>query len=223
VRVSVVLAAHNEAQTIAAIVRGCAAATPDLLEVIVVDDGSTDGTRRLAAEAGARVVRLETNQGKGCALRRGIADAAGDVLVFLDADGQDDPAEIPVLLRGLDDGVDMVIGSRFLGRFGPGAITGVNRAGNRMLTAILNALFGVRLTDTQAGYRALRRSVLERCRLTARRYDIEVDLVLGVLRAGGRIAEVPVSRAARAGGTTDLDSLRDGSRILWRIVRLRFT
>jgi hypothetical protein len=93
--------------------------------------------------------------------------------------------------------------------------------GNRFLTVVLNALFGVALTDTQAGFRAVRRSVLDRCRLSARRYDIEVDLVLGVLMAGGRIVDVPVRRAARVGGSTDLDSIRDGSRILWRIVRLR--
>src|SRR5262249_54723469 len=142
VRVSVVLAAHDESRAIASVVRGSARSTPDLAEVLVVDDGSTDGTADLAREAGARVGRLEANQGKGCALRRGIAEATGDVLVFLDADGQDDPAEIPLLLEALRDDVAMVIGSRFLGRFGPGAITPVNRAGNRFLTVVLNALFG---------------------------------------------------------------------------------
>jgi glycosyltransferase involved in cell wall biosynthesis len=220
--VSVVLAAYQEAPTIADVVRGCSAHTPGLLEVIVVDDGSTDDTAARAEEAGARVFRLRQNGGKGVAIRHGIVRAAGDILLFMDADGQDDPREIPALLAALTPGVDMVVGSRFLGRFGPGAITPVNKAGNQLLTSVVNVLFGTRLTDTQAGFRAVRRSAAARVKLSASRYDIEVDLLLGVLRTGGKVAEVPVSRAARPHGTTHLDSIRDGSRILARILRRRF-
>lgn len=85
----------------------------------------------------------------------------------------------------------MVVGSRFLGRFGPGAITPVNRAGNQLLTQVVNLLFGARLTDTQAGFRCVRRSAADRCTLSAARYDIEVDLLLGAPRGGGEIVEVP--------------------------------
>jgi len=219
--VSVILAAYNEAGTIGEVVRGCAASTSDLVEVIVIDDGSRDATAEIARSNGARVERFPQNRGKGAAIRRGIELAKGDFLLFLDADGQDDPREIPKLLEAFGDGVDMVVGSRFLGHFDEGAITPLNRAGNLMLTGVVNALFGARLTDTQAGFRAVRRDAAARARLSADRYDIEVDLLLSVLRAGGRVVEVPVSRAPRRYGQTSLDSFKDGTRILLRIVRKR--
>ncbi len=103
-------------------------------EVLVVDDGSTDGTDRAAADAGARVLRLPANGGKGSAVRRGLSEARGEVIVLIDGDGQDDPTEIPRLLEALRPGVDLVVGSRFIGRFEPGAITPVNHLGNRFLT-----------------------------------------------------------------------------------------
>ncbi|HRI70457.1 MAG TPA: glycosyltransferase family 2 protein [Polyangium sp.] len=220
--VSVILAAFNESGTIEQVVQGCREHTPNLHEIIVVDDGSHDDTAQLAKKAGARVIRLSRNGGKGVAIRRGIADASGDVLLFMDADGQDEPREIPLLINAFGPNIDMVVGSRFLGTFGEGAITPLNRLGNRALTEIVNVLFGARLTDTQAGFRAVRREAALRARLSARRYDIEVDLLLSVLRSGARVVEVPVTRLRRDHGQTHLDSFRDGTRILVRIVRKRF-
>lgn len=220
--VAVVIAAHDEAPSIAGVVRACVAHTPGLGEVLVVDDGSRDDTAARAAEAGARVIRLPSNQGKGAALRRGIAEARGEVLVFLDADGQDDPREIPRLLEALAPGVDLVIGSRFLGTFREGAITPVNRAGNLGLTAVSNLLFGMRITDTQAGFRAVRRRALEAVDLRASAYDIETELLLRVHLAGGRVVEVPATRSARAHGRSGLSSLRDGFRILRRMLAIRW-
>lgn len=220
--VSVILAAYDEAGTIEQIVHGCREHTPNLHEIIVVDDGSKDETARLAERAGARVIRLSRNGGKGVAIRQGIAEASGDILLFMDADGQDDPREIPLLLDAFAPDVDMVVGSRFLGRFGDGAITPLNRLGNRGLTEVVNLLFGARLTDTQAGFRAVRKAAAQRARLTATRYDIEVDLLLSVLRSGGRVVDVPVTRMRRSHGASHLDSFRDGTRILIRILRKRF-
>lgn len=219
--VSVVLAAFDEAATIGAVVRGARAACPEGTEVVVVDDGSRDDTAAVSEAAGARVLRLPRNRGKGFALRHGIEAARGDVLVFLDADGQDDPAEIPLLLEGISRGADLVVGSRFLGRFGPGAITPLNRAGNRFLTAAFNAIYGTRCTDTQAGFKAVRRSAIDVASLRADRFDIEVELLAQVVKRGMRYAEVPVSREARAHGKSRLDSFRDGARILLRIARVR--
>jgi glycosyltransferase involved in cell wall biosynthesis len=219
--VSVILAAYNEAGTIERIVRGCFDHTPPGSEVIVVDDGSLDDTAALAERAGATVHHLPKNRGKGVAIRHGIERAKGDIFLFLDADGQDDPAEIPLLLGALGPDVDMVVGSRFLGRFEQGAITPLNRAGNRLLTEVVNVLFRARLTDTQAGFRVVRRAMAERAGLSADRYDIEVDLLLSVLRSGGRVIEVPVWRGPRRFGESGLRSFRDGTRILARIVRKR--
>ena len=143
------------------------------------------------------------------------------MIVLIDGDGQDDPMEIPRLLEALRPDVDLVVGSRFIGQFAPGAITPVNHWGNRFLTAVINLLFSTRLTDTQAGFKAFRAKTLRQLNLSADRFDIEVDLLLGVLRAGGRVVEVPVSRAPRQHGESRLNSLFDGARILRRIVALR--
>jgi glycosyltransferase involved in cell wall biosynthesis len=218
--VTVLVAAYNEAPVIGDVVRQALRALPSG-EVLVVDDGSTDGTDRAAADAGARVLRLPANGGKGVAVRRGLSASRGEVIVLIDGDGQDDPTEIPRLLEALQPGVDLVVGSRFIGRFEPGAITAVNHWGNRILTAVINVLFSTALTDTQAGFKAFRAGTLRRVNLHAERFDIEVDLLLGILLAGGRIVEVPVRRAPRQHGESRLSSLRDGVRILRRIVALR--
>lgn len=219
--ISIILAAKDEAPTIADVVERCRASTPRLREILVVDDGSTDDTAARATAAGATVHRLPRNRGKGVAIRHGLERATGDVLLFLDADGQDDPEDIPRLIEALHPGVDMVVGSRFLGTFLDGAITPLNKAGNVALTGVVNALFGAALTDTQAGFRLVRRDAAARCRLSASRYNIEVDLLLGVLRSGGRVVEVPVTRRARSHGRSGLHSFRDGALILAHILRRR--
>jgi glycosyltransferase involved in cell wall biosynthesis len=218
--VTVLVAAYNEAPVIGDVVREALRAVPSG-EVLVVDDGSKDGTDRAAAEAGARVLRLPENGGKGSAVRRGLVEARGEVIVLIDGDGQDDPTEIPQLLEALHSDVDLVVGSRFIGRFEPGAITPVNHWGNRFLTSVINLLFSTALTDTQAGFKACRAETLRRVNLRADRFDIEVDLLLGVLRAGGRVVEVPVRRAARQHGKSRLNNVIDGARILRRILALR--
>lgn len=217
-RLSLVIPAHNEAATIAEIIAGARAAVPGLGEVLVVDDGSTDGTREAAATAD-RVMRLEPNRGKGEALRAGVAEAKHPLLAFIDADGQDDPSELPRLLEAMDDDVAMVIGSRFLGTLHDGAITLKNHIGNRVLTGCFNVLYGSRITDTQAGFRVLRRDAIALEELRAVRYEIETELTLHVLNRGGRVVEVPVSRSARGGGETGFVTTRDGLRILRRMVR----
>ncbi len=215
--VTVVLAAFDEAANIGPVVRGCRRHAD---EVLVVDDGSTDHTAAVAREAGARVVRLSRNRGKGVAVRRGAHEARGDVLVFMDADGQDDPADIRSLLEALDD-ADMAVGSRFLGHFEHEAITRLHAWGNRALTGMVNALFGARLTDTQAGFRAIRRDRFLAADLDATGYDVEVDLILDILGSGGHVVEVPVTRRARVHGRSHLRTVRDGARIALCIARQR--
>lgn len=222
-RITVVVPAHNEERAIAQVVRGALECAARPHEVLVIDDGSTDATAQRAEQAGARVVRLTPNRGKGHALRAGIEAARGQILVFIDADGQDDPDEIPSLLAALGPDVDMVIGSRFRGTLRAGAITTLNHAGNRALTWLFNRLHGSALTDTQAGFRVVRRRALDVSALRARRYEIETELTLHVLQRGGRVVEVPVTRDRRAGGASGFVVPYHGLRILGLMVagRLR--
>lgn len=213
-----ILAALDEAPTIGDVVRRCLAHVD---EVVVVDDGSRDDTGEQAARAGARTLRNARNLGKGASLRRAAAEAHGDVLVTLDADGQDDPDDIPALLAAVESGADLVIGSRFRGDFRPGSITPVNRLGNLALTGALNLLYGARLSDTQAGFRAIRRALWQQLPLRADRYEVETEVLVRALRAGARVVEVPVTRRRREHGRSALHGLRDGSRILACLLRLR--
>lgn len=218
--VTVLVAAYNEAPVIGSVVRSTLQALPSA-EVLVIDDGSTDDTAQCATAAGARVLRLVQNAGKGAAVRRGLQETRGDVIVLIDGDGQDDPAEIPRLLAALGPETQLVVGSRFLGRFEPGAITPINHWGNRFLTSVINLLFRTKLTDTQAGFKVFRADTLRHLDLRAHRFDIEVDLLLGVLLSGGRVVEVPVSRAPRQHGASRLNSVLDGTRIFFRILARR--
>jgi glycosyltransferase involved in cell wall biosynthesis len=216
---SVVLAAHDEAGSIAPVLAGIRAVVPDA-ELIVVDDGSTDDTAALAAAGGATVIKVWPNGGKGAAMQRGIAASRGDWLVFLDADGQDDPAEMHVLLDRRGD-ADLIIGSRFLGTLEPGSIHPVNRVGNLSLTAFFSLLFGKRITDTQAGYRAIRGDLARSLPLRGSEYEFETEVLAHVLQRGGRVLEVPVTRKPRTAGATDFRRVRNGLRILRTMLRER--
>ncbi len=218
VETSVVLPTRNEADSIADVVAGCRAHTPDATEILVVDDGSQDRTAERASRAGATVIRIATSRGKGHAVKTGLQAARGSVVVLMDADGQDDPADIPRLLEALGPGVAMVIGSRFAGTFEPGSITSLHWWGNRGLTALVNALYGTSLSDTQAGFKCIRRRWIRLDELRSDGYDIEVELLLNVLVRGGAIEEVPVKRKRRDHGASGLRTVRDGVRILGRIL-----
>jgi glycosyltransferase involved in cell wall biosynthesis len=218
-----VIPCHDEAPAIGGVVRGCRAALAGRPhEVLVVDDGSRDGTGAAAAAAGARVLTLAANGGKGQALLAGVRAARHDLLVFLDGDGQDDPAEIPLLLAPLAAGAaELVLGSRFLGRLHAGAIHPLNRLANRAFTALIAALFWARVTDSQAGFRATRRAALLSLGIRAREYDVETEMLLRALRSGWRVREVPVQRYPRDGSTTDFRRVRHGLLILRAILRER--
>lgn len=221
--VSVVIPCHDEAPNVAGVVRRCRdvlAGRPH--EVLVVDDGSGDGTGTAALNAGARVVALARNEGKGRALLAGVRAARHDLLVVMDGDGQDDPRDIPALLAPLDQSqADLVVGSRFLGTLHAGAIHPLNRVANQAFTALIAALFRARVTDSQAGFRALRRERFLTLGVQAREYDVETDTLLRALRAGWRVREVPVQRFPRGGSRTDFRRVRHGLLILWTIVRER--
>lgn len=175
--------------TVGSVVRGLLSHVP---EVLVVDDGSPDGTERAAREAGARSLRLAENAGKGSALRAGLADLlARDVthVAFVDADGQHDPDDLPGLLRAARAGADFVIGTRLKD---PGDMPAKNYWTNTIGDKVLSRMTGLPIEDGQSGYRVVAASLLRRLRLTASRYSIENEILIKAAPHVTRFACVPV-------------------------------
>ncbi|MCZ6720549.1 MAG: glycosyltransferase family 2 protein [Proteobacteria bacterium] len=219
-RIGVVIPALDEERALPKVL----GALPDWIdELIVVDNGSSDRTAEVARASGARVV-VEPRRGYGAACRAGIAalDRPG-VVVFLDADASDDPSEIgrlvdPILLEG----ADLVIGSRVLGDAEPGALTPVQRAGNRLACALIHAFWGVRYTDL-GPFRAIKRSALERLKMADQGFGWTVEMQVKAARAGLAVTEVPTRYRRRIGvskisGTVS-GTVRAGAKILYVIFR----
>ncbi len=221
--VSVVIPAYNEGHAIGGLVEAIRGIAGQQAEIIVVDDGSTDATADQAAAAGAVIVRLGSNQGKGAALRRGFEESAGTWVVTIDADGQDDPDDLPALLEAARNGADLVIGSRFVGTLHDGAISPLNALATRAFNTLINVLFGASITDSQAGFRCFSSELLAKLGSVATEYEIETEMLLLSLRAGATVVEVPVNRYPRSGGDTSFSRIRHGFRILGTIVRCRFS
>jgi glycosyltransferase involved in cell wall biosynthesis len=222
-QISVVIPCHNEAGTIQAVLEGVAQVLPDA-EWVVIDDGSTDGTSSIVEQInGVRLVRLEENAGKGVALSRGISEAKGELIVFIDGDGQDDPADLPALLAPIEQGAGFTNGSKFIGKIERGAISGPNFWGNRMMSFLINLFFGGRITDSQSGFRAMLREVAEGKTWVSTEYEIETEMLCHSLKRNVKIVEVPVTRKPRGGGSTGFRRVRNGLRILWTILRERLT
>lgn len=198
-KLSVIIPVYNEVGTIATVVdKVVGLDLGDLvLELIISDDGSTDGTAGVITEISSRhkVVRIHTspaNLGKGAAVRQGIALATGDIVLIQDADLELDPQEYALLLAPILDGrASVVYGSRFLRP--SGGIPFRTRLGNRLLTWLTNVLYGSGLSDMETAYKVFRVEVLRSLRLRCARFDFEPEVTAAVLKAGYRIFEVPVS------------------------------
>ncbi|MEP6769183.1 MAG: glycosyltransferase family 2 protein [Acidobacteriota bacterium] len=205
--------AFQAEETVGAVVSGLLAHVP---AVLVVDDGSADRTSAEAARAGARVLRLEANAGKGSAIRAGLADIlASDAthVAFVDADGQHDPADLPALLAAAREGDDFVIGSRM---GDPGAIPAVRYRTNEIGSRILSRMTGFEVQDGQSGYRVISADVLRPMRLSARRYIIETEILLKAAPRLERLRQVPVR--AVYGGPSHYRWFRDTWIISWGAV-----
>lgn len=213
---SVVIPAFNEADAIGHVVRQVIRQNV-ADEVIVVDDGSDDATGAIAEEAGATVIRHPYNIGNGASVKTGIREATGDVLLFMDADGQHDPAEIPRLLERMDD-YDMVVGARTK----RSRVSPLRSVGNWGLIKVAQYLSGHTIPDLTSGFRAFRRNrILRFVHLLPNRYSYPTTSIMAFLHAGYTIGYVPMdSITRRASGSSGINPFRDGVKFINIMLRI---
>ena len=222
---SVVMPAFNEAATIEEIVRRVLA-VPLRIQLVVVDDGSTDGTREiltsLQGELSFTLLLQPRNHGKGAALKRGFAEVSGDVVVTQDADLEYSPEEFPALIELICQGrADVVYGSRFLGRHRAFMFT--HYAGNQLLTLLTNVLYNTMLTDMETCYKAMRTEVVRSMTLRSNGFGIEPELTAKIFKRGYRVYEVPITYDGRGYEEGKKIGWRDGVVALWVLLRYRFS
>ena len=219
---SVVMPCFNEAQTIK-VVMEAALASPYTRELVVVDDGSTDGTldtARSLADSRVRVLSQGVNQGKGAALRRGFSEATSDYVIVQDADLEYDPREFGVMLQPLFDGkADVVFGSRFHSSQPHRVLYFWHSVGNKVLTTMSNMFTDLNLTDMETCYKAFRREVLDSLTIEEDRFGVEPEITAKVARGGWRVYEVGISYDGRTYADGKKIGWKDGVRALYCIVK----
>ena len=222
---SVVMPVYNERATIDEII-GRVVDVPMRVELIVVDDCSTDGTRdrliELQREHGFTLLLQQRNQGKGAALRRGFAAVTGDIVAIQDADLEYSPEEFPMLAELIVEGrADVVYGSRFLGRHRVFLFT--HYLGNRVLTFVTNVLYNTMLTDMETCYKVMRREVLDGMNLQSNGFGIEPEMTAKIFKRGFRVYEVPITYDGRTYEEGKKIGWKDGIVALWVLLKYRFT
>jgi len=219
VKLSVLIPAYNEAPTVEALIRRVAAVDVDK-EIIVVNDGSTDGTGEILDRLdipGLRVIHHPKNQGKGAAIRTAIAAAQGDAIIIQDADLEYDPDDYHKLVEKMvAENAKVVYGVRSLKGQKP-----FIRLGNQFLTWMTNLIYGSRIHDMETCYKLVDRELMQSFRITCNRFDLEAEVTAKILKRGHRIYEVPISYTPRE--EKKLSPWRDGFPALWALIKFRFT
>jgi glycosyltransferase involved in cell wall biosynthesis len=225
--ISIIVPVFNESRTVEAVIRRLLEIElPAAREIIVVNDGSSDGTRGvldgMPAVEDVRIVHVEPNRGKGSAIRRGLAEARGSVIAIQDADLELDPAQLAGLVSPILDGTaDVVYGSRFMA--GRPDAPWLTIAANRTLTSVTNLLFRSSITDMETCYKIMRTTVARGLHLTADRFDIEPQITAQLLKRGHRIHERPVSFTPRSRAAGKKIGWRDGITALRVLARERLS
>ncbi len=220
-KVSVIIPARNEEANLALVLGDLNATIAKLkgyeIEVIVVDDHSTDRTAEIGRSLGARVVQNPGPNGKGMALRLGFESSAGEILAMMDADHSHRAEELPRFLEAIQDpSVGLVIGSRVVG--GSEEYTHIRALGNVFLSATLGLCTGRYLSDALNGFKVFRRDVFTDFAYTSRAFEIEIEIIANTLRHGYRVVEISSHERARAGGEAKSRVVRHGTRFLFRIL-----
>lgn len=221
---SVIIPVYNEAATLATVLDAVRAVPLDI-EIVVVDGNSTDGTREIlqqqeATHGDISVIYQSDRNGRGGALREGMAAARGDIIVFQDADLELDPACFPDLIRPITDGsTNVVFGSRFLD--GRPQMTFLQYWGNRTVTGLLNLFWGTALTDAETCYQVFRREIVETMEFDRNDMSFTIELTLRLIRAGCDIKEVPVSYSPRTASEGKKLYWGDGFVALWVLLKYR--
>jgi len=218
---SIIIPVYNEELTIGNVIDRTKAAIQDTRlknEIIVVDDKSFDKSLEAAKKRSAKIYTLKEHLGKGYALRAGFAKAKGDIIITIDSDGSHKPEELPEVLGPvLQDKADLVIGSRYLNHKKVAARK-LNAFGVQIFNNFIRLLTGVAITDSQSGYRAMKRQVLKSQNLKSGEYEIESEMLVKTAKKKFRIAEVPISFEQRTYGRSGVDPVVDGIKILLSIV-----
>ena len=223
--ISVIIPVYNEVNNVQEIVKRVQA-TKLATEIVIVDDGSLDGTReilqKLDGKKKIRVIFHEKNQGKGAAVVTGMKAAKSDILLIQDADLEYDPRDYPALLQPINEGMaDVVYGSRFLG--GPHRVTMFwHLVANHLLTAMTNILYNTILTDMETGYKVFRREVIDGMNIRAKRFNFEPEFTAKILKRKHRIFEVQISFNPRDYSQGKKIKLKDAFEAVWALLKYRF-
>lgn len=217
---SIVIPAFNEEQSLREVLDAISVDVPH--EVIVIDDGSTDNTFPVAKEYPyVRSVHHILNRGYGAAIVTGFRIAEGDIVVTIDADAQNDPKEIPHIIKPIISGeTDVVIGSRYLDESNDLNISLIKRIGEKFISFVLKKKYGIEITNSQSGFRALRKNVLQKILpLTEERFGFNIEFLTRVLGSGFKVIEVPKKEVERKHGKSKIKVLRDGLRIVYALIK----
>ena len=220
-KISIIIPAFNEEKSVTDVISGTITVMEQLnlpYEIIFVDDGSTDNTGSIASLFKVKVIANKKNRGKGYSLKKALQHASGEVIVTIDSDGEHKPKEIRPLLEAVLNGIDVASGSRFM-NVQAGVTTKLNQIGNYLFNLAIMILTRRKVTDSQTGFRAIKRETFEKLNLLSDGYEIETEITLKSLKNGFTFREIPVTVERRKFGASKIKILKDGNRIIRTILK----